>query len=41
MRGADEQPGSMFSDMSLEVRISVDHPAGRALELLSPCFGTP
>ena len=26
MRGADEQPGSMFSYVSLEARIPFDHP---------------
>ena len=26
MRGADEQPGSMFSYVSLEERVPVDHP---------------
>src|SRR5215203_2020859 len=47
MRGADEQPGSMFSYVSLEARVPVDHPlrairriTDRALERLSPRFGT-
>lgn len=47
MRGADEQPGSMFSYISLEERVPQDHPlrtirriADRALERLSPRFGT-
>jgi transposase len=47
MRGADEQPGSMFSYVSLEERVPVDHPlrgirriTDRALERLSPRFGT-
>lgn len=47
MRGADEQPGSMFSYISLEERVSHDHPlrairriTDRALERLSPRFGT-
>jgi transposase len=47
MRGADEQPGSMFSYVSLEERVSRDHPlrairriTDRALERLSPRFGT-
>jgi transposase len=47
MRGADEQPGSMFSYLSLEERVPPDHPlrairriTDRALERLSPRFGT-
>ena len=47
MRGADEQPGSMFSYVSLEERVPADHPlrairriTERALERLSPRFGT-
>jgi hypothetical protein len=47
MRGADEQPGSMFSYVSLEARVPHDHPlrairriTDRALERLSPRFGT-
>jgi transposase len=47
MRGADEQPGSMFSYVSLEERVLPDHPlrairriTDRALERLSPRFGT-
>lgn len=47
MRGADEQPGSMFSYVSLEDRVPQDHPlrairriTDRALERLSPRFGT-
>jgi len=47
MRGADEQPGSMFSYVSLEARVPADHPlrairriTDRALEQLSPRFGT-
>ncbi len=47
MRGADEQPGSMFSYVSLEERVAQDHPlrairriTDRALERLSPRFGT-
>jgi len=47
MRGADEQPGSMFSYVSLEARVPSDHPlrairriTDRALERLSPRFGT-
>jgi transposase len=47
MRGADEQPGSMFSYVSLEQRVPQDHPlrairriTDRALERLSPRFGT-
>ena len=46
MRGADEQPGSMFSYVSLEDRVAADHPlrairriTDRALERLSPRFG--
>jgi transposase len=46
MRGADEQPGSMFSYVSLEDRVPQDHPlrairriTDRALERLSPRFG--
>lgn len=46
MRGADEQPGSMFSYVSLEARVPADHPlrairriTDRALERLSPRFG--
>ena len=46
MRGADEQPGSMFSYVSLEERVPADHPlravhriTGQALKLLSPRFG--
>ena len=45
MRGADEQPGSMFSYVSLEDRVPQDHPlrairriTDRALERLSPRF---
>lgn len=47
MRGADEQPGSMFSYVSLEARVPQDHPlrairrlTDRALDRLSPRFGT-
>jgi transposase len=47
MRGADEQPGSMFSYVTLEERVPKDHPlreirriTDRALERLSPRFGT-
>ena len=47
MRGADEQPGSMFSYVSLEERVPADHPlrairriTDRALERLSPKFGS-
>jgi transposase len=47
MRGADEQPGMMFSYVSLEARVPVDHPlrairhiTDRALARLSPKFGT-
>ena len=47
MRGADEQPGSMFSYVSLEERVPADHPlrairriTDQALEPLSPRFGT-
>lgn len=47
MRGADEQPGSMFSYVSLEERVPPDHPlrairriTDRALERLSPRFDT-
>ncbi|HEX2462937.1 MAG TPA: IS5 family transposase [Vicinamibacterales bacterium] len=47
MRGADEQPGSMFSYISLDERVPQDHPlrtirriTDRALERLSPRFGT-
>jgi transposase len=47
MRGADEQPGSMFSYVSLEERVPPDHPlrairriTDSALERLSPRFGT-
>ena len=47
MRGSDEQPGSMFSYVSLEERVAQDHPlrairriTDRALERLSPRFGT-
>ena len=46
MRGADEQPGSMFSYVSLEDRVPADHPlrairriTDRALDRLSPQFG--
>jgi transposase len=46
MRGADEQPGSMFSYISPEQRVPVDHPlrdvrriTDRALARLSPRFG--
>ena len=46
MRGADEQPGSMFSYISPEERVPADHPlravrriTDRALERLSPRFG--
>ena len=47
MRGPDEQPGSMFSYVSLEERVPQDHPlrairriTDRALERLSPRLGT-
>ena len=47
MRGADEQPGSMFSYVTLEERVPADHPlreirriTDRALDRLSPRFGT-
>jgi transposase len=47
MRGADEQPGSMFSYVSLEARVPSDHPlrairriTDRALERLSPKLST-
>jgi transposase len=47
MRGADQQPGSMFSYVSLEERVPHDHPlrairriTDRALDRLSPKFGT-
>jgi transposase len=47
MRGADEQPESMFSYVSLEERVPKDHPlrairriTDRALERLSPRFDT-
>jgi transposase len=46
MRGADEQPGSMFSYVTLEERVPQDHPlreirriTDRALDRLSPRFG--
>jgi transposase len=46
MRGADEQPGSMFSYVSLEDRVPPDHPlrairriTDRALDRVSPQFG--
>jgi transposase len=46
MRGADEEPGSMFSYVTLEERVAADHPlrairriTDRALERLSPRFG--
>jgi transposase len=46
MRGSDEQPGAMFSYVSLEERVPQDHPlrairriTDRALEQLSPRFG--
>jgi transposase len=46
MRGADEQPGAMFSYVSLEARVPPDHPlrairqiTDRALARLSPQFG--
>jgi transposase len=47
MRGADEQPGSMFSYVTLEERVPTEHPlrairaiTDRALTRLSPRFGT-
>jgi len=47
MRGADDQSGAMFSYVSLETRVPLDHPlrairriTDRALERLSPRFGT-
>src|SRR4051794_33970628 len=47
MRGSDDQPGAMFSYVSLEARVPADHPlrairriTDRALERLSPRFGT-
>jgi transposase len=46
MRGADEQPGALFSYVSLEARVPLDHPlrairqiTDRALERVSPRFG--
>ena len=46
MRGADDQPGSMFSYVSLEARVPADHPlrairriTDRALERISPQLG--
>jgi len=46
MRGHDDQPGSMFSYVSLEARVPQDHPlrairriTDRALERVSPKFG--
>lgn len=46
MRGADEQPGSMFSYVSLEERVPSEHPlrairriTDRALERISPQLG--
>jgi transposase len=46
MRGSDEQPGAMFSYLSLEDRVPPDHPlrairhiTDRALARLSPRFG--
>lgn len=46
MRGADEQPGAMFSYISLEDRVPADHPlrairriTDRALQRISPRFG--
>src|SRR5438270_5533988 len=47
MRGADDQPGAMFSYVSLEERVPPDHPlrairriTDRALDRMSPQFGT-
>src|SRR5438477_4932619 len=47
MRGADDQPGAMFSYLSLEDRVPPDHPlrairriTDRALERMSPQFGS-
>lgn len=47
MRGADEQPGAMFSYGSLEDRVPADHPlrairriTDRALERISPKLGS-
>ena len=47
MRGADEQPGAMFSYVSLEDRVPADHPlrairriTDRALERISPKPGS-
>src|SRR5215475_6185334 len=47
MRGADEQPGSMFSYVSLEARVPQDHPlrairriTDRALDRLATQFDT-
>jgi hypothetical protein len=46
MRGSDEQPGAMFSYVSLEERVPPDHPlrairriTDRALALISPELG--
>src|SRR5215471_4594173 len=46
MRGADDEPGSMFSYISLEERVPSDHPlrairqiTDRALERISPQLG--
>ena len=47
MRGADEQAGAMFSYVTLEERVPLDHPlrtvrriTDRALDRLSPRFGS-
>ena len=47
MRGSDEQPGAMFSYVSLEERVPADHPlrairriTDRALERISPELGS-
>ena len=32
MRGADEQPGSMFSFVTLEERVPPDHPLRESLD---------
>src|SRR3954452_14380153 len=47
MRGSDDQPGAMFSYVSLEARVPADHPlrairriTDRALERISPQLGT-
>ena len=39
MRGADEQPGAMFSCVSLEERVPADHPLRAIRQIADRAFG--